>query len=120
MQIEPITDIQQWQQLYSGLAAPDARPLLVFKRSPICPTSFAVESVFARFIRELPETRNVRVVSVDVVAARPVSQRVAADTGIRHESPQALLIGPGPKVLWHDSHGGVDEESLEKALAATL
>ncbi len=108
--IETLADIDEWQKLWSGPG-----PLLIFKRSPICPTSFMVENIFKRFVVGLPGDPGVRICSVDVIADRLVSQRIAADTGIQHESPQALLLS-GKKVLWHDSHGGVDEESLSQAL----
>ena len=115
-EIKPINDLEQWKTLWEAQSAADAGLLLVFKRSPICPTSHFVESVFNRYISKLNTTGKVSIVSVDVIGARPVSQRIAADTGIRHESPQALVIGPGKKIIWNASHGDVDEEALETVL----
>ena len=115
--IKPISTVSEWQALWEAQQAAPAGALLVFKRSPICPTSHFVEGVFTQFIAGLPDSADLTVVSVDVIGARSVSQRVAADTGIRHESPQVLLIGAGQKILWHDSHGGIDEEALRTHLA---
>jgi bacillithiol system protein YtxJ len=115
-EIETLNNIQDWTTLWDAQKTEHAGALLVFKRSPVCPTSHFVESQFTRFVAQLPQSKDLKIVSVDVIAARPVSQRIAADTGIRHESPQALLIGPGQHVIWHASHGEVDEQSLSKAL----
>ena len=42
---------------------------------------------------------------------------VAEKTGLRHESPQALLLKDG-KVVWHESHGSIRVESLNQAVSA--
>jgi bacillithiol system protein YtxJ len=115
--IQPITDINEWITLWEAEKAEDAGALLVFKRSPICPTSHFVEGIFNRYVKNLPESKDLKIISVDVVGARPLSQRIAADTKIKHESPQALLISRGQNVLWNASHGAIDDESLTKALA---
>ena len=103
----------QWNTLWESQRGADAGVLLVFKRSPICPTSHFIEGVFNRYVSKLAAPAKMRINSVDVIGARPVSQKIAADTGIRHESPQAIAIGPGQKVLWHGSHGDVDEDALD-------
>lgn len=54
------------------------------------------------------------VARIDVIAARPLSRAIAAELGIRHESPQAIRLGPDLAVLWHASHGDVTREALEK------
>ena len=116
--IESLTSVEAWTALWEAQKAASAGALLVFKRSPICPTSHFVESNFNRFIGALPPSKDVKIVSVDVVNARPVSQRIAADTKIRHESPQALLIGRGQNVVWNASHGEIDDAALTQAVAA--
>ncbi len=108
--------LEEWQTLWEAQKAAGAGALLIFKRSPVCPTSHFVEGVFQRYIEKLPEATALKIFSVDVIGARPVSQKIAADTGVRHESPQALLIRAGQKVAWHASHGAVDEEALEEQL----
>ena len=115
--IVPIVDSEAWAALWNAEKAEGSGALLVFKRSPICPTSHFVEGIFNRFVAKLPASKELKIISVDVIGARPVSQRIAADTKVTHQSPQALLIAPGQKVLWNASHGDVDDESLAKALA---
>ena len=116
-EIQAINDIDEWTTLWEAEKAEDAGALLVFKRSPICPTSHFVEGIFNRYVAKLPASKDLKIISVDVVGSRAVSQRIAADTKIRHESPQALLISRGQSVLWNASHGAIDDEALTKALA---
>ncbi|HSB70340.1 MAG TPA: monothiol bacilliredoxin BrxC family protein [Candidatus Methylomirabilis sp.] len=53
---------------------------------------------------------------VDVLSQRPLSRRIAADLGIRHESPQAILLRAG-RPLWHASHYDVTADALAKEVA---
>jgi bacillithiol system protein YtxJ len=115
--IETLEDLESWGKVWSYQQGKQARPLLLLKRSPTCPISLQAEESFRAFVAALPQRAPMRICCVDVIAARAVSQRIAADTGVEHESPQALLIGPGQKVLWHASHYDVNAESLAKALA---
>ena len=54
---------------------------------------------------------------VHVIEERPLSRFVAAQTGVTHESPQALLLACG-KVVWHASHDAITVESLTAAVAS--
>jgi bacillithiol system protein YtxJ len=112
--INTLDQVEDWQKLWNGLKPEYSGALLIFKQSPICPTSHYIEEIFKAFVAELPESDKLRVYSVDVIGARPVSQQIAADTKIKHESPQALLIEGGQKVAWHASHGDIDDDSLAR------
>jgi bacillithiol system protein YtxJ len=117
-EIKVLDDMADWEDMWEEQKPEDAGALLVFKRSPVCPTSFTAEDRFKKFVSALPASKDLRIVSVDVIAARPVSRRIAELTGIRHESPQALLISRGQNVLWHASHLDITEDSLAEALSA--
>lgn len=53
-----------------------------------------------------------------VIEERPVSLGLAERIGVKHESPQALLIKNG-KALWHTSHHAITAEALKGALTGT-
>lgn len=114
--IIPITDMAAWQHAWDASKAADAPAVLIFKRSPICPTSFFAEGIFNRVITKLKENPALQIFSVDVIANRPISQRIAADTGVQHQSPQAILILAGRKIAWTASHGDIDEAALKENL----
>lgn len=117
----PLKDEPEWDALWAAQKNTAAARLLIFKKSPICPTSHWVEDAFNKFVSVLggPQVQSLDIVVVDVVNQRPLSRKIAADTGVTHQSPQALLIAPGGKVTWHASHGDVDEEALAKALTGS-
>lgn len=50
---------------------------------------------------------------IDVRQSRGASNLVAEQSGIRHESPQVIVIKKG-EIIWHASHGAIDETSLMK------
>ena len=51
---------------------------------------------------------------IEIQRARPVSIALAERTGVRHESPQALLLRDA-RVVWHASHYQIHLTALEKA-----
>lgn len=55
---------------------------------------------------------------VDVLSQRPLSQAIEAKFGVRHESPQVLIIEDG-QVVWHASHRGVAPDRVRAALAGS-
>jgi bacillithiol system protein YtxJ len=50
---------------------------------------------------------------VDVRAERPLSQEIAARSGVQHESPQAILLRRGAP-LWDASHYEITAEALAR------
>jgi len=116
MQIQELKDIKTWELIWDELKSDDAGAVLLFKLSPTCPVSHRAEDQFRKFVDPLPDSKDLRVISVNVVYDRPISQRIAEDTGIQHESPQALLLSRGRNVRWHDSHSSITQESLKQAL----
>lgn len=85
---------------------------VLFKHSTRCPISVRAKEEMEEFTRQ---HSGVPVYLVDVLAQRPLSQRVAADVGIRHESPQVILLQYG-KPIWHASHRGVTAAAISKRL----
>lgn len=89
-------------------------PVLVFKKSPICPVSTMAEGNLMSWLSARGDAPLV-VCVVDVVAARGLARGLTAELGIRHESPQALVFKSG-ELAWHDSHGGLTEDAFDDAL----
>ena len=85
------------------------RPVVIFKHSNSCPISAAA-------YREMQQLDD-EVVLVEVQSAREVSRELADITGIRHESPQVIVLRNG-KAVWNASHFGVKAREVAKALQA--
>lgn len=95
----------------AALASAPGRTV-VYKHSPTC--SLCLWSIAE--VQSFAETEGMTVHQVDVLAQRPLSQAIAAHFGVRHESPQVLIIEDG-RVTWHGSHRVLSAERLSAALA---
>jgi thioredoxin 1 len=51
---------------------------------------------------------------ITVQTHRPLSDAAATRLGIRHETPQALLLRDG-KVVWNASHFSITASALDRA-----
>jgi bacillithiol system protein YtxJ len=96
--------------LDAALAAPIA---VLYKHSPICAVSTWSLREVKRFAREHPDTA---VYHIDVILHRELSNWIAQHFGIRHESPQALVVRNG-RDAWATSHSGITAAALWKQVA---
>ena len=87
---------------------------IIFKHSPTCATSLYAHREVARFCEDQPETP---VYLVSVRRQRDIAQHVAQRTGVRHESPQIVILRNGG-VLASASHGQITAEWLASTVAA--
>jgi bacillithiol system protein YtxJ len=90
-----------------------AEPLaVVYKHSPICPTSgIAYEEM--RSLRRIHQ--DVPVYLVDVIHCRPLSCKIAEQVGVVHASPQAIILRGGVPA-WHGSHFDLRAEEMAQRL----
>ena len=82
-------------------------PVILFKHSTTCPIS-------ANAHREMTKVQN-PVGLIVVQHSRDISREVEQRTGVRHESPQALILRNG-KVAWHASHYDITKADVEQAM----
>lgn len=85
---------------------------IIFKHSTQCSVSARAHREVERFLEDHPKTR---VHKVQVIESRRVSDYIESSTGVRHESPQLLVLREGT-VVWHDSHFGVTHKALDAAV----
>lgn len=86
---------------------------VIYKHSSRCGASIGAAREMARFA---DLEADVPVYVVDVVRDRATAGEVARRLGVRHESPQAILVRDGVAV-WDASHRGVTAAALSRALA---
>ncbi|MEN8789562.1 MAG: bacillithiol system redox-active protein YtxJ [Flavobacteriaceae bacterium] len=86
---------------------------LVYKHSTSCGISSMVLNMFTKGYRH--EEEKVDIYFLDIHRSRPVSNEIALKYGVRHESPQLLVIKDGA-VVAHNSHGGIPEMELSPFL----
>jgi bacillithiol system protein YtxJ len=109
-----IVDLRQDHDLEQLLDRSKTDPVLIFKHSTQCAISTQAYEEFTDFAKGVP---GLICGAVLVVENRKLSNAIAERFGIRHESPQALLIKDG-RVLWHASHWSISSDSLSEAVAA--
>ena len=109
-----IESIEEFDQF---LASSNEEPLLLFKHSTRCPISTTALREYEAFLDHQGEAGR-RHAYLDIIAFRDVSNAVAERSGVRHESPQALLFENGT-ARWNDSHGRITKESLLAAIAGS-
>ena len=104
----PVTDAGALDELVTR--SHDA-PVVLFKHSTTCPISARAHHQMAK----LPEGVAGKVSLVVVQGARELSRRVAEQTGVRHESPQAIILRNG-QAVWSASHFDITAEAVEQAV----
>jgi bacillithiol system protein YtxJ len=95
------------EQFMDLLSRSQEQPIVIFKHSTTCPVSAAAYYEMEQFAGE--------VILVEVQRARELSREIEKQTGIRHESPQVLVLENG-KVVWNASHFKVKARAVEEAL----
>jgi bacillithiol system protein YtxJ len=95
------------------LPSPDA--LIIYKHSTQCEMCDSALSEVRDFERNHADAPTIHY--LDLWAHRDVSDAVARKLGVRHESPQAILLRGG-KVRAVLNHRAIRAEALEKAFRA--
>ena len=108
-----IFDLRQDRDLEQLIERSHNGLVFVFKHSTQYPISSVAYEEFTDFLQSVPD---LPCGAVLVIENRKLSNAIAERFGVRHESPQALLIKSG-RVVWHASHWSITPDSLSEALA---
>lgn len=86
------------------------QPVLIFKHSTRCSISATAK---ARLERKWADGDNaaVKPYYLDLLNYRGISNRIAEEFGVRHESPQVLVLKDG-KAAYHASHMDIRYEDI--------
>ncbi|MFC7373345.1 bacillithiol system redox-active protein YtxJ [Fictibacillus iocasae] len=84
----------------------------LLKNSTTCPVSHEGYRQFEKFAAQHPEET---FYYLNVQDARALSNKIAEDTGIKHESPQVFLFNGGSPV-WNASHWSITVKKMEEVL----
>ena len=110
----PLTRVQQLDDLDRLIAESDERPVLLFKHSRSCGISAeALDELIDHLNADAPTARYAM---VTVQTHREVSNAVAARLGVRHQTPQAILVRDG-RAVWSASHFHVNAAEIRQAMA---
>jgi len=111
MQWIQLTSEEQLRQLISNSSA---KPQVIFKHSTRC----SISSVAFHRLQKAQVPEDVDFYYLDLLAHRPLSNRVAEIFKVHHESPQVLVIKEG-KCIYDESHLAISMNDIaENAKAA--
>lgn len=89
-------NIKSEEDLEKAIESSYQHKIAIFKHSTSC---FISKTVLRNFEKEVENTdQKVEVYYLDLLAHRPISNKIAEDFGIRHESPQLIVIENGKPV----------------------
>lgn len=110
------TTLSGVHELDQVLSDSHQRPVLLFKHSYTCGISAEALDELRAHIDDGTASA-VHYAMVTVQTHRDVSNRIAERLGVRHETPQAILVREG-RAVWSASHFRVNAAELHKALAS--
>ena len=108
--------LESVDQLMTVLATTHNKPVLLFKHSTRCSISAMAKSSLERNWSTGADLCDTYL--LDLLAHRDVSQKIAETTGIKHESPQAIVL-KGDEILYDASHSGIEARHIESILSKT-
>ncbi|WP_232718592.1 bacillithiol system redox-active protein YtxJ [Bacillus sp. FJAT-45037] len=110
--MKEITTIEDWQALINSSAE---QPVFLLKHSTTCPISAEAFGEFEAFVEDHKDT-SYTFALVKVIESRPVSNAIAEEIQLKHESPQAVLL-ENKEVKWNASHWNITKRKLADALS---
>jgi bacillithiol system protein YtxJ len=90
-----------------------SRAAVVYKHSARCGSCLAALQEVQRFAEDHPE---LPVYQVDVMAERRLSDAIAERLGVRHASPQVIVVSDG-RATWSATHWSVTASALVQQVA---
>jgi bacillithiol system protein YtxJ len=111
MQGKEIATLEEWKDVLEQSAE---RGQVVFKHSTTCPVSTNALNEFKQYLAGNPN-RDVDYLLIKVIEARPVSNQIAEDLGVKHESPQIIYVKNKEK-YWTASHWAITSEHMTAVL----
>ncbi len=108
-----LTPLSHIDELEAAIAESCERPVFLFKHSRTCGVSCeALDELHAHV--ELTEV-HAGYKLITVQSHRCLSEEAATRLGIRHETPQAILLREG-RPVWSASHFRITKRQLDQAL----
>jgi bacillithiol system protein YtxJ len=90
-----------------------SKPVLIFKHSTRCSVSIMAKRSFENDWNLDPDA--VSTYFLDLISYRSVSNKIAEQFGVEHQSPQIILVKNG-NAVYHVSHSDIDFKELTKVL----
>jgi bacillithiol system protein YtxJ len=113
--MEIVTHLHETADLDAAIEESRLRPVLLFKHSRSCGVSCEALDELQAHVEQAAGSAAYKMVTVQ--SHRSVSDHVAARLGIRHETPQAILLRDG-RPVWSASHFRITAGALARHIDA--
>lgn len=90
------------------------KPVIIFKHSNRCSISRMILDRLTRSWNE-EEMKNSDFYFLDLISYRDLSNTIAREFHVMHESPQIIIIKEG-KAVYNNSHMGIDYKEISKQI----
>lgn len=105
-----LRSLEDFEQLKKEATNAD---ILIFKHSTRCNVS---ADSLAHIEQNWSESTKAKPYFLDLLNYREISDQIETDFGVRHQSPQILLIR-GKQCIYNESHWRIDVKKIEEKLA---
>jgi bacillithiol system protein YtxJ len=112
--MKKLNTIPDTAALEAAIAESRSRPVLIFKHSRTCGISCEAYDVLHEHLADAPADASYNVITVQ--SHRMVSDEAEARLGVRHETPQVILLRNGVPV-WNASHWRITPDALKRVLS---
>jgi bacillithiol system protein YtxJ len=98
-------------QLNEIITRSQTKPQVIFKHSTRC----SISAVALQRLQKAKQPETLDFYFLDLLAHRPLSNKVAETFGVPHESPQVLVIKDG-ECIFDESHLGISMNDIVDAV----
>jgi bacillithiol system protein YtxJ len=111
----PLTDFEQLTDIINQSKSEEIKPFFIFKHSTRCSISaMALSRIERGWQAKLPDQP---VYYLDLITYRSLSDQIARQFNVQHESPQLLMIKNG-QCVYYASHNAIHPEDAANAAYA--
>ena len=109
----PFTHLSDTTELEAAIAESRERPVLLFKHSRTCGVSCEALDELRAHVEDGVLRAAYKMITVQ--SHRSLAAEAAARLGVRHETPQAILLRDG-RAVWNASHFRITKKQLDAAV----
>lgn len=100
------------EQLRSIKELSQQKPQVIFKHSTRC----NISSIAKHRLEKIEAPDNIDFYFLDLIKNRSLSNKIAEDFTVNHESPQILLIKNG-ECIYTESHSGIQMDEIKEQVS---
>lgn len=109
--MSPLQSLSHVDELEAAIQESSERPVLLFKHSRTCGVSCEALDELRAHVESAPGCFTYKLITVQ--SHRDLSNRAATRLGVRHETPQAILLRNG-RPVWSASHFRITKDRLDE------